>query len=352
LPSQPPKSGSFEFIEAQLHAIEQPLEKGLAFERLCVKYLKSAPLYRDLFKKIWHFKDWPGNWGIDKGVDLIAETHSGELWAIQAKAYGEDNSITKRDIDSFLSDSNRPEISHRLLIATTDNIGRNAKETLASQEKGVSTCLRGNLVQAEVVWPTSLTKPFKALPKKKPRDHQKAAIRDVLKGFKTNKRGQMIMACGTGKTLAALWINERLKSRRTLVLVPSLSLVSQMLDEWNRNSKAKFETLVVCSDETVLRRGDDLPVASSTTLGIPVTTEPDEIRRFLRKKREAPAVVFCTYQSSDRIAQAQTKGVPSFDLVIADEAHRCARRVVPLPRKHVGPSLPIGRTRCRLDLSV
>jgi predicted helicase len=323
LPSQPPQSGSFEFIEAQLHAIEQPLEKGLAFERLCVKYLKSAPRYRDRFKKVWHFKDWPGNWGIDKGVDLIAETHSGELWAIQAKAYGEDRSISKRDIDSFLSDSNRPEISFRLLIATTDNIGRNANETIENQEKDVFTCLRGNLVQAEVVWPASLTKPFKALPKKKPRDHQKAAIRDVLKGFKTNKRGQMIMACGTGKTLAALWINERLKSRRTLVLVPSLSLVSQMLDEWNRNSKAKFETLVVCSDETVLRRGDDSPVASSTTLGIPVTTDPDEIRRFLRKKHEAPAVVFCTYQSSDRIAQAQTKGVPSFDLVIADEAHRC-----------------------------
>ena len=166
LPSQPPQSGSFEYIEAQLHAIEQPLEKGLAFERLCVKYLKSAPRYRDLFKNIWHFRDWPGNWGIDKGVDLIAETHSGELWAIQAKAYGEDNSITKRDIDSFLSDSNRPEITHRLLIATTDNIGRNAKETLASQEKGVSTCLRGNLVQTEVIWPTSLTKAFKALPKK------------------------------------------------------------------------------------------------------------------------------------------------------------------------------------------
>jgi superfamily II DNA or RNA helicase len=326
LPSQPPQSGSFEFIEVQLHEIGQPLEKGLAFERLCVKYLQSAPRYRDLFKNIWHFRDWPGNWGIDKGVDLIAETHSGDLWAIQAKAYGEDKSITKRDIDSFLSDSNRPEITHRLLIATTDNIGRNAKETLASQEKGVSTCLRGNLVQTEVVWPTSLTKSFKALPKKKPRDHQKAAIRDVLKGFKTNKRGQMIMACGTGKTLAALWINERLKSRRTLVLVPSLSLVSQMLDEWNQNSKATFETLVVCSDETVLRRGEDSPVASSTTLGIPVTTDPDEIRRFLRKKHEAPAVVFSTYQSSDRIAEAQTKGVPEFDLVIADEAHRCAGR--------------------------
>jgi hypothetical protein len=42
LPSQPPQRGSFEFIEAQLHAIEQPLEKGLAFERLCVKYLISA----------------------------------------------------------------------------------------------------------------------------------------------------------------------------------------------------------------------------------------------------------------------------------------------------------------------
>ena len=47
----------------------------------------------------------------------------------------------------------------------------------------------------------------------------------------------MIMACGTGKTLAALFINEKLAAERTLVLVPSLSLLAQTLREWTANTK-------------------------------------------------------------------------------------------------------------------
>ena len=40
------------------------------------------------------------------------------------------------------------------------------------------------------------------------------------------------MACGTGKTLTSLWIKEALNAKRTLVLVPSLGLLSQTLREW------------------------------------------------------------------------------------------------------------------------
>ena len=55
----------------------------------------------------------------------------------------------------------------------------------------------------------------------------------------------------------------------------------------------------------------------------PVTSQTDEIEQFL--KRDGSKVVFCTYQSSDLIAEVQrNKSVPDFDLVVADEAHRCA----------------------------
>jgi superfamily II DNA or RNA helicase len=59
----------------------------------------------------------------------------------------------------------------------------------------------------------------------------------VVKGFGAHDRGQMIMACGTGKTLAALFVAEHLKARRTLVLVPSLSLLAQTMREWTANEK-------------------------------------------------------------------------------------------------------------------
>ena len=58
------------------------------------------------------------------------------------------------------------------------------------------------------------------------------------------------MACGTGKTLAAMWIAERLDSKRTLILVPSLSLLAQTLREWSANATKPFDYLAVCSDET------------------------------------------------------------------------------------------------------
>lgn len=89
------------------------------------------------------------------------------------------------------------------------------------------------------------------------------------------------MACGTGKTLTALWIAERLQSSLTLVLVPSLSLVQQNLAEWGRHSIQDFDTLVVCSDESVVQRNEDTALQSTADLGVKVTTDPAEIRHFL-----------------------------------------------------------------------
>ncbi|MGE0215927.1 Helicase associated domain protein [Mycolicibacterium sp.] len=78
----------------------------------------------------------------------------------------------------------------------------------------------------------------------------------------------------------------------------------------------------MCSDKTVV--DDDAAVSHTSDLGVPVTTSPTEIAGFLRR-RSVPRVMFATYQSSPQIARAFKLGrVPGFDLVVADEAHRCA----------------------------
>ena len=128
------------------------------------------------------------------------------------------------------------------------------------------------------------------------------------------------MACGTGKTLVARFVHDRVESHRTLVLVPSLSLLKQSLREWL--AVGPFDYLAVCSDDTVTPEERDAVVGATSELGVPVTTDPAVIAAFLRKRGER--VVFATYQSSERIAHAQSGRVPSFDLVVADEAHRCA----------------------------
>jgi predicted helicase len=106
--------------------------RGRQFERLCRWYLRNSPRYR--FKHIWRWPDWPDRWaGDEAGIDLIAEQHDGGLWAIQAKAYDPTYWIKKRDVDSWLSESNRPEFVYRLLLATTDHLGRGAERAILAQ---------------------------------------------------------------------------------------------------------------------------------------------------------------------------------------------------------------------------
>jgi predicted helicase len=53
-------------------------------------------------------------------------------------------------------------------------------------------------------------------------------------------RGQLIMACGTGETLTALFVGEKLAAQRTLVLMPSLLLSAKALREWTANRTGRF----------------------------------------------------------------------------------------------------------------
>jgi superfamily II DNA or RNA helicase len=302
----------------------RPDVRGRQFERICAWYLRSAPEYRRRFRKVWLWAEWPGAWGGDAGIDLVAEEHNGDIWAIQAKVYNPDYAIKKADVDSFLSEAGRPQFSYRLLIATTDRLGARARRTLDDQREPVGYLLRSQLELARVEWPASPDelRPRRAA-RKKPFPHVKEAIRATVKSFDRTDRGQLIMACGTGKTLAAMWISERLDAKRTLILVPSLSLLSQTLREWSANTSKPFDYLAVCSDETVAEQ--DEFVASTAELGLPVTTDPEVIAAFLR--RRGRRVVFATYQSSPQIAAVYSGRTPQFDLAVADEAHRCAGRV-------------------------
>ena len=312
----------FEQIEALIRREAHGTSFGRDFEWLCKWYLEHAPLYRGKFRKVWRWDEWPDRWGRDCGIDLIAETIDGELWAVQCKAVSPEHAVTKAEIDSFLSESNRKQIAYRLLIATTDNLGTNARRTIENQARHASVVLRGDLVTAELDWPNKIGGTAPKPPRWEPLPHQQAAISNVLAGFKKHDRGRLIMACGTGKTLTSLWINEALGSRRTLLLVPSISLAQQSLKEWGRHAKEDFDCLVVCSDETVASDRHDPALRYVADLGIKPTTHPDEIAAFLAKRRSRPALVISTYQSCERVSRGQAKAMKWFDLAICDEAHR------------------------------
>ena len=151
MPDLPSKCtpGTFEYIEQKIRLDAVGTEFGSDFEWLCRFFLLTAPKYKGVFKAVWLWNDWPKRWGADKGIDLVAQTVEGKLWAIQAKAVRADRAIPKSELDSFLSESNRLQFDYRLIIATTDDIGRNAQETLAGQEKPVGQSpARGELLTA------------------------------------------------------------------------------------------------------------------------------------------------------------------------------------------------------------
>lgn len=302
-----------------------PRVRGDQFERLCLWLLRNDPVYRERLRGVWRWADWPRAWGADAGIDLIAEEGGGGLWAVQAKAYAPDYAIKKADIDSFLSESSRAGFTYRLLIATTDQLGATARRTLHEQERPAGYLLRSQLEAREVRWPRSLAalRPAGSRPRK-PFPYQRAAVRDAVRGLHAAERGQLVMAAGTGKTLVGLWTAEKLAANRVLVLVPSISLLAQTLRVWSATADSPFRFLAVCSDRTVA--GEDEVVAHTSELGVPVTTSPTAIVDFLRGRGRR--VVFSTYQSSPQIAQACAFSPPRFDLVIADEAHRTAGRVV------------------------
>jgi superfamily II DNA or RNA helicase len=300
--------------------------KGIAFEKLIKVWLQSDPFWRQQFipESIELWEESRHRWGRDSGIDLTAVDFSGKVWAIQTKNWNADTSLPKSEIDKFLSESNTSVIHQRLLITTTNEISINARNAIDRQEKPVVVVLRSDLEESKVDWESIVNgKKASALPTKSLRKHQATAVESVTKGLSSCDRGQLIMACGTGKTLTAQRIAEKLKSKNTLVLVPSILLVQQTLRDWLEDSVAPFKSLAVCSDESV--GVYDQSLSKTNELPIPVTTSSDVINEFLGQSGNK--VIFSTYQSSKQIADALKNRDFKFDLVLADEAHRLAGNV-------------------------
>ena len=307
-----------------------PGTRGKQFEHFVRWFLQTDPEWNSQIDQLWMWQDYPKRWGTDCGIDLVFQDKNGKHWAVQAKCVHPDREITKAEIDSFFSESNDSRIHGRLLMASTDGIGSNARQMIRRQEKQVVCFLLDNFRKSEIEFPAFLRDLHKGKPKEilKPKPHQNRAIQDVVAGLENARKGQLIMACGTGKTLTSLWVKEALEAQQVLVLVPSLSLLSQTLRAWTATAKTPFNWICVCSDESVAKqdRTEDAWFTHVSDIGVPVTGDVKEIQSFLHGA--GAKVVFSTYQSSPLIAEAQQdRKIPAFDIAFADEAHRCAGKV-------------------------
>lgn len=316
-------------------------EQGDRLERLTKLFLTQDSIQSRLYKDVHLWNEWEGREGYgDIGIDLVAENVDGGVTAIQCKFYDEQSTIAKENIDSFISASGREPFTHRIIVSTTDKWSKNAEKMLEEQRFPVQRMGLQNFRDSNIDWSTySLDDPSEQQvghkPHKELRPHQDRAITNTLIGLQENDRGQLIMACGTGKTFTAIRLAEKFAEQngghaRVLFMVPSLALMSQSISEFSNEIEGPFHAYAVCSDSKVGRerkRGganDDLADLRVEDLQIPATTDGTKLANAMNANPldEGLEVVFSTYHSIDAVSAAQDAGVGEFDLIICDEAHR------------------------------
>jgi predicted helicase len=327
--------------------------RGTAFEFATRYFLTHDSAWVPLFSDVWMWSEknnplltmdasghphaLPRN---DTGIDLVARGLDRSLWAIQCKYVGADHRLDMADISTFFAAAfaRKVERGHLIIVHT----GAGLTDTLARKAEQVGTtvidssALNGDFVDWSAFLPSATVRKYS------PRPHQRTAIDDCLQGFEAHDRGKLIMACGTGKTLTALRLAEEMRQRRNekssdlrsrpfrvLFLAPSIALVSQTFRYWTHQAMDRMAGFVVCSDETANRRGkEDSDTWASSVLDVPFPTTTDAAT--LKRNVEAGSmadglsVVFSTYQSIQATIDAQRMGMPAFDLVVCDEAHRTA----------------------------
>ena len=314
-------------------------DRGTAFEKLAVAYLKNEPAFKNKYSDVWMLNEVPAEYNISKqdtGVDIVAKDRiTGKLTAVQAKYYK--GKVGKDTINSFIAESSKDYYADGMIISSTDDWNKNAKKATEELSKDISIIGLSQLQNANFDWQLfdfdSQDKNLGRKPKEL-RDYQKEAIQKSLAYFKENTRGKLVMAPGTGKTFTSLKIAEALMNEtgnnnfNVLYLVPSIQLLSQTLFNWNsdKSDDISMVSFSVVSDKKATKKKTGEDDLSAKDVGFPATTNVDELManyaNVQKQSEKNMTVVFSTYQSIDVISKAQKQGYPEFDLIVADEAHR------------------------------
>ena len=219
--------------------LDNQRDRGTAFEKMVVAYLKNEPTYKQKFSDVWMLSAVPAEYHIpkrDTGVDIVAKDYAGNLTAVQAKYYK--GKVGKDTINSFVAEAGKDYYAAGMLVSSTDEWNRNAEAALENNTKPFTRIGLSQLRLADVNWKKFSFAKENDLSKKehkKLRNYQKTAISNSVAYFKDHDRGKLIMAPGTGKTFTSLKIAEALMNDQkkhqfyVLYLVPSIQLLTQTL---------------------------------------------------------------------------------------------------------------------------
>jgi superfamily II DNA or RNA helicase len=291
-------------------------EKGDLFE-LITKYIFLVhPNYKNITKNIWLYDEIPHDLvkkfklpSKDKGIDLLLETKD-EYYAIQSKFRSDVyDSVTWTELATFVGQVFVGGIENAIFVTNTYDI-----------DYEITKCDKIRCIYGDFFKDDNLNEEFfnnvknhinkKQIVyiKKNPFPYQKEAIIKTIEHFKENDRGYLSMACGTGKTFTTCEIDFMMKNRLTLILVPSLYLLSQIYKEW---------ALEYSNDKNV----KFILVGSDTDSKEPfLSTDTDDITAKINEYSLNKIIIIATYQSCERLEDYFSE--ETADLIIFDEAHK------------------------------
>ncbi|QUE31621.1 DEAD/DEAH box helicase [Francisella philomiragia] len=304
-------------------------EIGRKFEVFTKYYFLLEKSFCNDFKNIWLYKEVPLNiqeylniTSQDYGIDLVLEDYNGKYYVVQCKYRKDENSSLSWSKDKIANLFAYGAKADYFIVFSNASCLDSISKSRTDKFQFISIA---DLLNLEADFFKDVYKYIENGFKNNhikfcPRGHQQDAILKSKEYFSKHDRGQLILPCGAGKTLTALWIKEALNSQATLVLVPSLALLKQIKNEWKSQANDYFDYLCVCSDKDI--NTDDDINTHSYDIDVKVSTNPNDISLFLG--RNINKIIFSTYQSLDKVATAIKDLELRFDLTICDEAHRTA----------------------------
>ena len=318
---------SFKEFEARTGKLADTVEMGDALEILVEALLHLDKVLNA--KDVWVVGSIPSNIrkalnlpNDSKGIDGVYQDQAGNYIPYQVKYRTDMDTLPYGEISPFLGITEKSlqdrmifTNARKLSVDVANRIGVRSfradkfHELTEADFKGIHAWLTDKKAEPDKRWD--------------PLPHQREAIEKITAGLKEADRTTAVMACGTGKTLVALWAAEAQDPKTVLVLVPSLALLSQTLPDWCKQTSwgNRFRYLCVCSDASVDREAkQDGYTYKQEDLEFPVTTEPKRVKDFLTGNKDGVNVIFSTYQSAEVVAEG-LKG-QTVDLGIFDEAHK------------------------------
>jgi predicted helicase len=313
-------------LEAQIEALPTKKGRGDAFEDFVYAFFE---LKKDFYQieEHWSYKDAPldlklrlGMNSRDCGADGLIRLKDGSIAAYQAKFRTGRKKPPYNELAKLWAEARSCDYQYTVAncYVLTDLAQKNKKhlQVLCNDFDNLDEPFFDEL--HDLINSKKVVKKFY-----EPDAYQVRMIEAVKLGFESADRGKLIAACGTGKTLTSLWITESLNAKNVLFIAPSIALVKQTLEAWASQAKTEFDYICICSDKSVADGVDegDLDISE---VGIPVSTDINEIAEKLSKPYKGNRYIFSTYQSLDLISKASKVLNLNYDLGIFDEAHRTA----------------------------